>query len=493
MRLSQRHKNLILAAAVAFAAAVWLIGLNNLLPVNEDTSLYISMARSLAHGKGLFITTGPHDIPGNYYPFMYPALLAPFCRFLPAGFLVFKLFTVFLTVLFIAAVAKACQALFFRQFPLLVALFVCLSSQIALYSRSIQTEIPFTLFSFCAIWSLARYQEREGAFNRFFFFSAAFIFLSIYVRLIGVALLFAVPLWLAKKRQYSKAAASLSFFLLLVPWILRYTVMGSTYVDEFSGQTATAFSLAGRWLYNLACTVGKELPDLFIDPGLASIDPFAKVFLLKFALGCVLAYLLVKGFILKIMKEGAAFWDLYVFIYFFFLYLAWTTHGARYLVPVLVFLVYYLFIGLKSVARGTKVFYGACALLLALNVQGALAGALKERWAPLSGEESSFTAAADWIKANAPKDSIIMSRRPHWVNIYTGERGLRFLREKDTAKQLAHVLRAKPDYIIMDRNKMFRDDSRDYLLPLFKDYPGYFAEVFDSGGRQNTVIYRVKR
>ena len=492
MRLTQRHKNLILAAAAVFAVSVWFLGLNARLPMNEDTSLYISMARSLARGAGLLITTGPHDTPGNYYPFMYPALCAPFCRFFPADFLVLKLFTIFLAVFFLAAVVIACRKLF-RQFPLLVALFICLSSQVALYSRTIQTEIPFTLFSFCAVWSLAAYQERTGVFNRFYFVSAVFIFLAIYVRLIGVSLLFAVPVWFAARKQYGKAAASLLFFLLLLPWLLRYAVMGSTYVNEFSGLTATIFDLVRRWLYNLASTIGKELPDLFIDPGLASIDPFARVFLAKLALGCVLAYLLVKGFILKIRKEGAAFRDLYVFIYVFFLYLSWTTHGARYLVPVLVFLVYYLLIGLQSFTRGPKVFYAICVLLLALNAQGALTGALEERWSVITPEERSFTVAADWIKINVPRESIIMSRRPHWTNIYTGNRGLRFLREKDTAKQLAHVLSEKPDYIIMDRNKMFRDDSRDYLIPLFRAYPGRFEKVFDTGGRENTVIYRVKR
>ena len=493
IRLTQRHKGFILGGAFVIALCVWLTGLNAVLPMNEDTSLYINMASSLSQGKGLLITNGVTNKPGNYYPFLYPAMIAPLVNHGAYNFLALKLVTIFLAILFLAAVVYACRKLYFRQFPLLVAVFICLSSQVALYADTIQTEIPFTLFSFCAVWCLEQYGERKGNFSIFFFLSAFFLFCAMYTRLIGISLLFAVPAWLVLKKDYRKAGASLLFFCLLLPWLIQYAVLGSVYVKEFSGSTATVIELVHRWLYNLACTIGKELPDLFFDPRLAGIDPFSKIFFLKLSLGCVLAYLLLKGFILKLKKESLAFWDIYVFVYFCFLYLSWTTHGARYLVPIMVFLAYYLFIGLKSIIPDDKVFYGAAAVIIALNLQGGTAAALQSRLAPFSASELSLASAADWIQASTPRESIIMSRKPSWIYLRAGRRGLRFLRYSDPGRQMAEVSRNRVDYIVIDRNKIFRDDSRDYLLPLVSAYPGNFEKVFDSGGRENTLIYRVKR
>ena len=78
--------------------------------------------------------------------------------------------------------------------------------------------------------------------------------------------------------------------------------------------------------------------------------------------------------------------------------------------------------------------------------------------------------------------------------MYTdGYRGLKILRATDTRKQYDYIMDNKVDYIVIDQNKIYRDDARDYLLPLVRDYPDSFEMVYLSHEKPETSVYKVIR
>src|SRR3989338_8078180 len=92
-----------------------------------------------------------------------------------------------------------------------------------------------------------------------------------------------------------------------------------------------------------------------------------------------------------------------------------------------------------------------------------------------------------------PRKSLL-SRRSNWIYVYTqGLRGVKLLRTTDTRAHYAYIMDTKVDYIVIDQNKIYRDDARDYLLPLVRDYPDNFEKVYASPMKPQTYVYKVIR
>jgi 4-amino-4-deoxy-L-arabinose transferase-like glycosyltransferase len=477
---------------IVVSGLIYAAGLNPLLPLNEDTSVYINLAQSLGAGKGFIYTAESVAKPGNQYPPVYPALISLFVRFFPGNFFILKLFSVFLTVVLIISIAFYIARFFDEKSTLLIIALLSLNPQMSLYSRSILTEIPFTLFSISSIYFLARYQQEPGIFNRYFFISAVAIAFACYTRLIGMCIIMTAVIFFIIKKDLRKAFASVLFSLTMLPWIAANLVFGkSAYTAEFGGVTHGAADFIHRWVYNLLATIAKEFPDIFFYPWLNGIDSNDRVFIFKLILGCVLTVLLILGFILKAKKEGFRLWDMYVLIYFFLVYLSWTHHGARYLVTILLFLTYYLTTAIRTLLKRKAVFFLA-AIFFISGIAANVWLIWQDRLNPLDPKETSFVAAVDWVKDNVPVNSIVLSRRFNWVYVYTGGiKGLRLLRNKDTKKQYEYIVNNKADFIIIDQNKIYRDDSRDYLVPLVRDYQSSFQKVYESVKQPKTLIYKV--
>jgi len=474
---------------------IYFKGLNPLLPLNEDSSIYINMAQSLSQGRGGICTTGPVATPLNYYPSFYPRLLSFFIYLFPGNYLVLKLFSICLTLALLLSLAYFYPKLFYEKSEVLLLAMFSFNTLICMYSRAILTEIPYTLFSITSIYFLTRYQQAKGVFNRYFFISAVVLAFVCYIRLIGMGLILSVFIFFLLKKDFKKSSASLLFFLILAPWAGANVIFGtSAYTKEFVSRTSGLLGFVHRWAYNLLATIGKELPDLFFYPWVNSIDPHDLIFVFKFAFGCILAALLVWGFILKLRKEGLQLWDTYVVVYFFLFYLSWTHHGARYLVPILVFLMYYLVLAIRSVAPKRILFYSLAGLFIISGIMGDIWLNRQDKYHPYSPVEESFVRSGDWLKDHVSKNSIIVSRRPSWMYVYTsGLKGLKFLRTLDTAAQYEYIMANKADYLVIDQNKIYRDDARQYLNPLVRAYPDMFELAYVTDITPQTFVYRVKR
>ena len=154
----------------------------------------------------------------------------------------------------------------------------------------------------------------------------------------------------------------------------------------------------------------------------------------------------------------------------------------------------YLISGLKAFIRQKKLFYCAAAAFIMLSFIANIKGVIDEQKHPYDSAELSFISAADWIKANAPKDSLILSRQPDWLYLYTdGYRGMKFLMTSDLERQYVYIMDNKINYIIIDHNKIYRDKATDYLFPLVSKYKESFESVHVTSLYPQTHIYKVIR
>lgn len=470
-------------------------GLRAELPLQEDSCIYLSLAEAVGKGLGYAYTAEPIDRPANYHPPGYTMLLLPVVCAFPKNYVVPRILGIVLTLILIGIFFYSFRLLYKDDQVVLMSALLAFNGLLVFYSRQILTEIPYVLFSFLAVYSLEYYRQNERLFNRSLFFAAFAMAIAFYMRSIGITLVIAVLIYFVFQRKMKKGLTlGFLFFILVLPW-LSYSmhVSKNAYVAEFESATQGIGELLRRGIYNLAATVGKELPDLFFYPFFTSIDPRSFVFIFKFLLGASISGMLLYGFLKKIQEKGVWFFDVYSLVYFCF-YLSWTHHGARYLVPLLPFLLYYLFWGIKSVLKRESLLQGVIVLIIFLNIAGGIKEIIRERNNPYRQEERSFIQAVDWIKKNVSPKSIILSRRNNWVYAYTeGLRGVRLLRTSDTREHYTYIINNKVDYIVIDQNKIYRDDARDYLLPLVRNYPDSFTMVYVNPQKPETYVYKVNR
>jgi len=275
----------------------------------EDSAIYLNIAQSLVEGRGLINTVGPIDSSGRYYPILLPSVIAFFWHWWGRNLLLFKSVNIVFALLFIGFLFKWAEEFFNdRLLSIAVIMFMAVSWQIAMYAHAILTEIPYLFFQLPRLYALMRYGRREKALNWY----PAVIFISFccafYMRLVGFSLLIAaLAYFFIVRRDFSKGITSaVVMSACTMPWLLQNVIFGrSNYIMEFSFYTSGAVSLARRWFYNLAATIAKELPDLFLHPSLSTIDPHSRIFIFKAATGCIIATGIITGLLLRIRKMAS--------------------------------------------------------------------------------------------------------------------------------------------------------------------------------------------
>ncbi|MFA5118437.1 MAG: glycosyltransferase family 39 protein [Candidatus Omnitrophota bacterium] len=491
-----RYKTVICGSLLLTAVIFYCFGINNLLPLQEDSAIYIIFAKSLAKGLGYVYTSGLQDVKGNYYPFFYSSLLSPWVYFFPHDYFILKVITVLFAIILVMLLLHTAPFFFEKRLSLAVVVLAALSPQMVLYARQVLSEIPYTLFSLLAVYSLFRYRESKSLLNEYFLLFVLSAGTAYYTRMIGVSLFIAAIVFFGFKRDVKRSLLfGIVFIMLLAPWVIRNILFGhSAYTAEFVSSTSGITGFLDRWIYNLLATVSIELPDLFLYPFFAMIDPVTPEFIFKAVIGCVIALCVIAGFWRHLKKQGILPTDVYVLVYFFVLYLSWTHHGARYLVPILPFLLYYLLRGVQGIARGGKPAAWAVAFLLMAGLSGNILESSRLQASFFTPAEKAFISSVDWIKEHGTPNSVVMSRRPNWLYIYTdGLRGIKFMLSTDTRAQYEYIKSNKVDYFIIDRNKIYRDSASDYLLPLVFDYPDSFKRVFVSPENPKAYVYQVVR
>lgn len=212
------------AGAVAAILAVYAAGLSPHGRIKSDSALYMSLARSLAQGKGYTTAGRPHyGLPPGY-----PAMLAALMKLgagsderilaLNVAMAVTGLAAVGLTYLLLRQLAD-------RDWALLLTVVVALSREMYRRSGEILSDVPFTVLVVAGLWLYARglrHPSRRGQWA----LGSALLVASCLVRVTGVIIALSAPVGLvlsawrtARRRALLNAAligAAVAAFVLLL-------------------------------------------------------------------------------------------------------------------------------------------------------------------------------------------------------------------------------------------------------------------------------------
>jgi 4-amino-4-deoxy-L-arabinose transferase-like glycosyltransferase len=377
------------------------------------------------------------------------------------------------------------------------------------YSGLILTDMPYLFFTLACFVFFKKYEEEKK--RHLLVLSNLFAGVCLFTRPFGITLCGALFAFEAIKRRWRDALLVIAVLLiLLMPFLVHIKEISSVYVGEFlmkrdyymSERKGTpAPNLIRRAGYNLLVYTGNYLPDIIARPAVSAIDPrlpdkrINPLFLLKFVFGVFIGGLVALGFF-RTSRERFYPYHLYA-LFHLMMNLVHSVYVARYLVSLLPFIVLFLVAGVAAAAekflparpKAVAVF---AAILIALSVAGAGQQVVHARTGHLPPEAKSFVECNDWLKANLPKDAVVLSRKPSYTKVYTGREtvGYKFIDDPD--EQLAYISDRLVDYVIVGDLGFYLDEER-YLLHAVKKYPGRFRLLYTTRNDPKNYIYGVIR
>jgi len=475
-----------------------------------DNATYILLSWSILDGKGYRDTYLPGEPAHQSYPFGYPLILAGIeliCGrslfFLKAFSILCLMGAVWLTFEIVLKLKKKT----FLAFG--IALVTAICPAMLEFSHWVLTEAPYLLVSLLSLFLFIRAPENGKRRFAWLFFAAIAAAASFYVRSNGMMLLSAIILCLLIKRRLLDAVAfTVTFAVLLSPWILYNRSLGGGLgqsvnvffvldVYNLDAGRITLIGILGRVLENWKIYFGGVFPGMAL-PAWFGGEP-------SYVLAALFTGILGTGLIADLRKSVSL-----VGIYtLFFLGLAMVWHpsvsSARYLVPIFPILMYYLIIGLNAawarIIKGNTLtllipiytilvaFYASTLIpSIKMNVEMLKSYCGGDKYAGYDSGWRSFYESADWIRKNSPESSIVVSRKPTLFCLASGRKSYCYQFTHDRDSVLRSVLRA--DYVLVDR---ISGTTNHYLIPAIRSYVPERLEFVFVASDSFTCVLKVRR
>jgi len=258
--------------------------------------------------------------------------------------------------------------------------------------------------------------------------------------------------------------------------------------------------------YNLTVYIGNYLPDILMKPMVLGIYPrladgnINTIFIPKFMLGAAASLVMARGFV-KTAYARIQMYHLYI-IFYIALAMLISVYVARYLLPLLPFLIFFFFSGMSGEdpsrakerpAHHTWREYVPAAFFAALfliSVVGVTAETFNARMGNIPPEAKSFIECNDWIKANTPRASVIMTRKPSYTMLYTGRAVVGYFPSEDPNAQLEFIKKLKPEYVIVG-DLDFYPHVAGALKEAARRHPGIFSPVYETKEEPVDCVYKV--
>ncbi len=498
-----------------------------------DDAQYLVLAKSLAAGRGYRLIASP-DAPVSTYAPGYPALLAPIWWLKPTfpdGVVFFKIVSVIaalLTIPFLYRFLKDCKGLE-RGAAGLIVLMTALSPLTVYYtSRLVMTEPTYILFSVFALLLLSSCLEEKRFGWQGFAATAILLTSSYFIRTVGITLLLAGTAYLLLQRRWWQALSLALFFgLFVAPWFYRNLSLGGLglapdtyqhdlllrdYAHPELGMISSYWELLPRLFLNAHEHITTSLPQLLLpaltgDRLLALLESLG-LSGLRALTGWSFAGLSVLGYWIVVRRRVSTL-ELYVFFYIGMILLpSWA--AARNLVPILPFILYYLYTGLRvALDHLARLIPGGSILshrwafvpLFAAMLISFLASdrhlvneGLAYRSRGIDGTQAGIAAAATWLLANSPPDALLSAKTPWMLYLYTDRLAVDLPGGSTSSEAIARLRTAGVDYVV----------SQPHRVPVAYEQPeppvmrewatldtGGLERVFSVEANPQTFVYRV--
>jgi hypothetical protein len=474
---ASRKTWLIALSATAFCLAVYLLRLDRAAGLAVDDAWYTLLGQALATGQGYTLINSPSPGILPLYPPFFPLLLALVFKVapeFPSNVLLLKLVSV--AAMFAAGAVSYRYLTRYRGMKplaaLLAALVVVLNPALAFLATStLMSECVFLLLQLLAVVCLERCVS-EGAKKSawgFALLGAGLVAAAYLTRSAGVVLAVGGLAYLLKERLWRPAAVfALGLGLIIGPWMIYAQIHAPTpaqraeqnsyivipYSESFWMRSAGDTSLKGKetladipWrvLDNFSKIGGREaarilFPTLYRSPKMSGMEafkygsPFAWPGFISWALFALMA----AGFVAALRKK-ITFAEVLLPPSLALIAL-WPWEPLRFLLPLLPFLIFYLFGGLQLISRLAprtanagrggiqgKALVGVAACVVAFSIYDHAAYLIaKFSAAPQGGAawleaHRANEAALNWMRDHLrPEMGVIATPNPALVYLHTG-------------------------------------------------------------------------
>lgn len=514
------NKRLFTLGAVGWVLVVgiYVLAFDPILGSGGDNAHYINLAKSLSQFQGYRDPMIPGSPPALARPPAFPFLLAPVVRLFGINIVALKMVPFLMGV-----IALLFVFLFFRTYlplprALLIALLTGTNYAIVEYTSEVLTEIPFLCLSLLALLLLLKFEKEKTTLNIYCLLAGFLVVVTYWTRWGALTLLGTSVLYFILKNNYKKAlalgAVILVFFLY---WQIRCMVVKSTDVSGFdlmgswisdSGKQSLVAGILSKGFTNLKIAFDM-IPQNLFNYKLMS----GKVLTTNLWIVIVSCFVLL-GYVWHLVRFRTQM-DLYVptvMIAPILTSIPSPANIARYLVPLVPFLIYYLFVGIGLFFRrferlGTyskhisnTVLMIVASLMLFVNLSGISDKIqLAHRKEPYPADYARFLETAFWAKKETPPGSYFAVRKPttfyllsercactYYGNVY----GPYDQWSKDAEEKILSMYEENNiDFLILDR---FSGSAYYLIYPIIKNNPDKFKVVFVTE-EPKTYVFQINK
>ncbi len=406
--------------------------------VIHDDGVYMVTAQSLATGNGYQIRSLPSEIPQTKYPILYPLVLAALWKLypdFPANIVLFKLFSLLCTAVWVGAAYRLCRRMGASRTECgWVCLWMLSSGWVLFAGAGVMSDMLF-----CALTAGALVVLDDDRLNYprsilgGLLCGAAFL-----SRTIGATLIVAaVATFLLRRRFREGAVFLLCALALAAPWLAWQASQSAAadanlvYYSKLSYQGNTILSLPG-----LAQRANVLLTNLvFVSLGFDMLLRFPMHLAGRLA-SMLLWGVALYGAIRDARRLGSisAYW----FLLYSGLLLIWVYMPDRYLVPLLPLAAVWAIRGMQGIPwpRVRKLVVGSSAAALALcSIVGAAANSRNiERGQTASPGDFALDRMDDvrqlcrWVRNNTPPESVLAANNDPFMYLLSGHKAVRIWR-----------------------------------------------------------------
>lgn len=499
-----KANKLIIAICCGVLALIWgIIAAKTFNPkpdLNGDNINYYIYASSLATGHGYSDLSSPDIKPTSNFPPGYPLLMTPIRlvtdsviaqKWLNEIFVLAGIILIFFTLLrlglrwdisFVAAAA---------------GLF---SPRLWHFSTMMMSEASFFFTSAFVFFALAMHftqPEKEQPWwsdvkQPWLWAMIVILVLNYHIRTQGLALIAGVGLLLLLKRKWIALGTTIVGFIVgCLPYMLRNKMLGlngNRYMDTImlsnpwqpDAGTLTFGEVIERFFQTLKMLVFNAIPNTIFPYLNVDCDNPQFSFWIY-----IIGILVLATILIGYWSMGHLRWGLigYLAATLGLISIFSTPSGNRYITTILPLLAAGLFCGIWQIAewityKHPKWLITGCALVLCLLFIPSKAGIqseieLSKQKYPLQYVQ--FFNMGKQLKKNAPKGTVVCSRKPQLFWMESKLPGVNYKYTKDTKELILDLVNKKVDFVVLDN--LGYSSTYLYLYPAIQAYPQYFPQA----------------
>ena len=486
--------------------------LDSYLDTGGDNALYIILARSLAEGNGYRLANTPDNLPFAKAPPAFPIMLAPLTLLDGNNLRLLKLSSV-------ASFWLALLPLYYLVRPALgvpgarvLILLSITNPWLFRYANTVRPEGLYLLFSLATLALFARSNDRSAQSLVTLSLAALCAALAFLTRSIGVSLMLALLVVLARRRHWQGALATVAVYVVaLAPWLvyswgLPAEIRQNNYLRDLfaTGGDSHGFTALITQPVHLGHLALKNLPT-YIDSWAGALL-YAPTRFLSLTAQYVPAFSLVP-YLLGLAVLASLLWGIWrslrrevdplavYLVGYMVICLVWPWQGEKFIVPVIPVALFFLAgpVGVaealltRSERRNLPLLPVLAVLLLVLNLAADTAITLRRDKNPYPPEWLNYFTVADWTAIHLPEDAVVMARKPYLFHLRSGHLTVPYPPVEDAAGILTYLGRCGANYIVVGT---VRPEEESLMIGII----GHHMEMFTleyAIGPPTTELYRV--